>query len=90
MQVSRPHWVEVEQSLGCAGVGRQLPARQNSPVWQSAFSVQLGEHTPLTHAPSLQSEAFVHVANVEQEPDLQPHVEWQSEVREHVEPAQPN
>lgn len=51
-----PHCELVEQGFAVGEITWQLPERQYSPVWQSAFAEQLPEQVPLTHAlPAAQS-----------------------------------
>lgn len=67
-----PHWLLLEQGLLLPMVW-QLPDRQYSPVWQSAFAEQPSLHTPLTHAlPLVQSADVEQVGRGEQVPPWQP------------------
>lgn len=81
-----------EHGFAFAGITWQLPERQYSPVWQSAFAEQPAEQTPPTHAlPLAQSADELQVGSGVQVPLLlQPHDLWQSEVWVHAEPGQPS
>ena len=74
MHVSMPHCELVEQGFAVGGITWQLPERQYSPVWQSAFAEQVAEQTPATHAlPEEQSFDVVQVGRGWHVPLLQPH-----------------
>ena len=74
MHVSMPHVELVEHGRGLVGIVWQLPERQYSPAWQSAFAVHVSEQTPLTHAlPDEQSADVLQVGSGEHVPLLQPH-----------------
>ena len=68
-----PHCELVEHGFALPTVW-QLPARQYSPMWQSAFAEQPSEQCPFTHAlPPAQSFAVEHVGSGVHVPLLQPH-----------------
>jgi hypothetical protein len=90
MHESMPHWLLVEHVCASGGTTWQLPPRQNSPVWQSAFALQVDEQTPFRQAlPPVQSAALLQVGKGWHVPLLQPHVLWQSDVWVHVAPGHP-
>jgi hypothetical protein len=90
MQVSMPHCELVEHGFASPTTW-QLPARQYSPVWQSAFAEQPSEQRPFTHAlPPAQSAADAQVGSGVHVPLLQPHEVWQSEVSVQAEPGHPS
>lgn len=90
MQASKPHCELVVQVFAPGGTTRQLPARQNSPAWQSEFLAQKSMQTPPVQAWSaLHSTAVAHAGSFEHWPSLQPQVLLQSAVWVQAEPGQP-
>jgi hypothetical protein len=80
----------VLQLLAPGGTARQLPARQNSPAWQSAFLPQLPEQKPWVQAsPAVHWVAEVHRVDFAQVPLLQLQELRQSEVWEQLVPGHP-
>jgi hypothetical protein len=91
MQLSSPHWVEVEQVLPVGGIARQVLARQNSPSWQSVFFAQVGsQRFALQASPVAQSAAVEHFGSDVQVPLWHPQVLEQSEVLLHAQPEHPH